>query len=190
MLPFWARDRETAAQIVQLLPTSRTFELEHSTDAPDKRDGKRMLLVLGAAVLLAGAALFIGFRRTPAPDAETPASVTSVQNDVPVIATPEIPGSAKTPLRRVRPPRPPTFSGLHRWSGDPITPEQARRLAIMAEDPVDWTVPPPGSSTTSAEAAARTARMARLSPPAESEAEPEVEAFVPMPRSRDPAAYR
>jgi hypothetical protein len=181
VLPFWARDRDTAAQIVQLLPTSRTFELEHSTNEPDKRDGKRMLLVLGAAVLLAGVALFIGFRRAPAPNAETPASVASMENDVPVIAAPEIPGltqnaaaaSASSQTAGVQPPA--------SLVGEPITPEQARRLAIMAEDPVDWTVSPTGSSTTSAEAAARTARMARLSPPAESEAEPQAEGFVPIP---------
>src|SRR3954467_7258635 len=29
VLPFWARNREAASQIVQLLPTLRTFEVEH-----------------------------------------------------------------------------------------------------------------------------------------------------------------
>lgn len=50
VLPFWAGDRDTAAQIVRLLPTSQTVELEHSTDAT--RSGKsgtdpRVLLTLG-----------------------------------------------------------------------------------------------------------------------------------------------
>ena len=52
-LPFWARDRETAAQIVQLLPTSRTFELEHGTDDPrDRKVARRTPLMLAAAVTL------------------------------------------------------------------------------------------------------------------------------------------
>jgi hypothetical protein len=57
VLPFWAGDRDTAAQIVRLLPTSHTVELEHSTDAtrPEKpRSDWRLLLSIGAllAVLL------------------------------------------------------------------------------------------------------------------------------------------
>ncbi len=181
VLPFWARDRDTAAQIVQLLPTSRTFELEHTTDAPDKGNGTRMPLVLGAAVLLAGTALLIGSRRAPAPDAATPASETSVQNDVPVIAAPEIPGSAENAAAPSASTQSNEVQRPASLVGEPITPEQARRLAIMAEDPVDWTVAPSGSSTTLAEAAARTARMARLALPAESEARSDAEGFVPMP---------
>jgi hypothetical protein len=175
VLPFWARDRDTAAQIVQLLPTSRTFELEHSTHEPDK-GRKRMPLFLGAAaaVLVAGA-LFMGYRQTSLPVTNVP------QNDAAITAAPGLPqrteesGTAATaPSIAAAAPRSPSW-----WQGEPITPEQARRLAIMAEDPVDWTVAPPTSSTASAEAAARAARMAALSPPAALEAENEAEGFVP-----------
>jgi hypothetical protein len=175
VLPFWARDRDTAAQIVQLLPTSRTFELEHDTHKPD-RGGRRMPLFLGAAgaALVAGA-FFMGYRQTPLPMKNDP------QNTAAVAAAPGLPqpsaesGTAATaPPTAAASPRTPSW-----WQGDPITPEQARRRAIMAEDPVDWTVAPPTSSTASAEAAARAARMAGLSPPAGLEAEPEAEGFVP-----------
>ena len=33
VLPFWADDRDIAAQIVRLLPTSQTVEIEHETQA-------------------------------------------------------------------------------------------------------------------------------------------------------------
>jgi hypothetical protein len=51
VLPFWAGDRDTAARIVRLLPTSHTVELEHSTGvtSPEKpRADWRVLLLLGA----------------------------------------------------------------------------------------------------------------------------------------------
>ncbi len=54
-LPFWARDRDTAEQIVQLLPTSRTLELEHSLTRRTAAMASFMPLVLGAAVIIAGA---------------------------------------------------------------------------------------------------------------------------------------
>jgi hypothetical protein len=57
-----------------------------------------------------------------------------------------------------------------------ITPDEARKLAMLAEDPVDWTTPPPTSSRALVEAAARANRMARLDPADAAE----VEGFVPM----------
>ncbi len=59
VLPFWADDRDIAAQIVRLLPTSQTVEIEHSTDATHSgkpRADWRVLLSLGVA----GAALAVG----------------------------------------------------------------------------------------------------------------------------------
>ena len=170
VLPFWARDRDTAAQIVQLLPTSRTFELEHSTDEPDRGDGKRMPLVLGAAVLIAGGALFIGFNR-PAP-VDTPAALdaAAARTDAPLTA---VAGISPANNDAAVAPRPAPLSSL----GDPITPEQARRLAIMAEDPVDWTSPPGKSVVLPSNRPGTRAEP----PPADAApaSEPEVESFVP-----------
>ena len=53
-IPFWARDRETAAQIVNLLPTSRTVEIEHETrdrHAGSGSKGLKLLAILGAAAV-------------------------------------------------------------------------------------------------------------------------------------------
>jgi hypothetical protein len=186
-LPFWARDRETAAQIVQLLPTSRTFELEHGTDDPrDRKVARRTPLMLAAAVALivASGALFINYQRpvvSTSPVLDVPPEVEMP----PTVASTETPAEAAPPLlTETAPPAeradaaPPAVAAAPAkspaWEGDPMTPEQARRLAIMAEDPVDWTTAAPTSGTASAEASARAIRMARLSP-----AEPEAEGFVP-----------
>jgi hypothetical protein len=58
VVPFWADDRDTAAKIVRLLPTSHTVEMEHSTNATSSEKPRadwRLLLSIGAllAVLLA-----------------------------------------------------------------------------------------------------------------------------------------
>jgi len=59
-LRFWARDRDTAAQIVQLLPTSRTVEIEEISPASRFRVNRRAISLLGAALvvlMLGGVAL-------------------------------------------------------------------------------------------------------------------------------------
>ena len=69
VLPFWAGDSGTAAQIVRLLPTNQTVEIEHSTEAPGARKpraDRRVLLTIGVT-LVAGIAAFwaISLRTTP-----------------------------------------------------------------------------------------------------------------------------
>jgi len=70
VLPFWADDRDTAAKIVQLLPTRQTVELEHSTDATQStRSGSdwRLLLTIGMVVAVIGAASWAIYFRTASP---------------------------------------------------------------------------------------------------------------------------
>jgi hypothetical protein len=72
VLPFWAGDSDTAAQIVQLLPTNHTVEIEHSTDATDARKPSadwRVVLTIGLTLLAGIAAVWaINFRTsTPLP---------------------------------------------------------------------------------------------------------------------------
>lgn len=75
VLPFWAHDRETAARIVQLLPTARTFEVENGTTNGGHKPASRQAALLMAAVVLVGACglLFIDFNR-PAPPVAAVAS--------------------------------------------------------------------------------------------------------------------
>ena len=57
----WAADASTAAEIVQLLPTRRTVELEHTTDrlaGERPRYDRRVLAMLGV-VAVAGAAIWL-----------------------------------------------------------------------------------------------------------------------------------
>jgi hypothetical protein len=51
-LRFWANDRDTAARIVQLLPTSRTVELEESAAVGGYRVNRRIAVALGLALAL------------------------------------------------------------------------------------------------------------------------------------------
>jgi len=68
VLPLWANGSETAAQIVKLLPTTHTIELEHTTQPQRKFHlHKRMLILL--FVLLACAAVLLALAQRPSPAA-------------------------------------------------------------------------------------------------------------------------
>ena len=70
VLPFWAGDRATAAQIVRMLPTSQTVELEHSTDVTQSgMPGAdwRVLLTIGIALAVGAAAVWTLYSRTSSP---------------------------------------------------------------------------------------------------------------------------
>jgi hypothetical protein len=159
-LPFWAPDRATAAQIVESLPTTRTVEVE---DEPGERrsagGARRLPLLMAAAVLLivVCGALFINFRR-PVADSAVVAEVPPMMELPPLAEVPPAGMSTATSAEVV-----PLDERADRTSpgasAGPITPEEARLLAILAEDPVDWTP----------------ARTTEPSPAAE----PEADDFVP-----------
>ena len=114
-------------------PRRRTVEIEHSTDEPDRGDGKRMPLVLGAAVLIAGAALFIGFNR-PAP-VDTPAALdaAAARTDAPLTAVAEIsPANNDAAVA----PRPAPLSSL----GEPITPRAGSTAGDIGGGSRRWDV--------------------------------------------------
>ena len=56
-LRFWANDRDTAARIVHLLPTSRTVELEESAAVGGFRLNRRIAAVLGLALAVIAAVI-------------------------------------------------------------------------------------------------------------------------------------
>lgn len=75
VLPFWAGDRDIAAQIVRLLPTRETVEIEHSTGATQSgkpRADWRVLLVAGVAVAAVLAGTWAFYPRTEPPVAALP----------------------------------------------------------------------------------------------------------------------
>ncbi len=170
ILPFWTRDRDTAAQIVQLLPTSRTIELENGADQVRERKmapRTPLMLALAMVLVVASGALFI---RSLHPVIVAPPMVAT---------TPRLPNETMYPAEVPDPvltssvavaPRP-----VHE-SDRFTTPDEARKLAMLAEDPVDWTASPPSSARAVAEAAARDARMALVGVTEDAE----VDGFVPM----------
>ncbi len=84
VLPFWAKDHETATRIVSLLPTTRTIEVEGKvTPAPRKpRRGLPIAVVFGLLGLVAGALLVIGLRKETAP------AVATLSPSIPAIVVP------------------------------------------------------------------------------------------------------
>jgi hypothetical protein len=74
VVPFWADDRDTAAKIVQLLPTRETVELEHSTDVTRSANARADWRAIGfAAVAAAGlvAGSWLAYRRMESPSASS-----------------------------------------------------------------------------------------------------------------------
>ncbi|MBC8025805.1 MAG: hypothetical protein H7Y89_07430 [Steroidobacteraceae bacterium] len=69
VVPLWVKDRETAANIVHLLPTTRTVELEesHSRAAPRARIDRRVAVALLAGIAIGGVATWALMRNEPAP---------------------------------------------------------------------------------------------------------------------------
>ena len=102
VLPFWAGDRATAAQIVRLLPTTHTVELEHSTGASSPQHPRadwRVVLSVGALLVVMVASLWAFYSRShlaietaaPAHPRETPVpAAEAVQEPQPVQAEPVV----------------------------------------------------------------------------------------------------
>jgi hypothetical protein len=174
VLPFWARNREAAVQIVQLLPTSRTIEIEDGGDETRARKVARrtpLMLVATMVLVIASGALFTAYQRPvvvgPPEVVAAPASKTET---APAMESPTVgaePGSSAAVA-----PAPKSVPLSDRFT----TPDEARKLAMLAEDPIDWTSAPPSSRRAVVEAAARDARMARLGLTGDAE----VDGFVPM----------
>jgi hypothetical protein len=63
VVPFWAYDRDAAAEIVRLIPTTHTVELEHTTASPKRAEFKVDRRVLAAFLVIfilgLGAAYFL-----------------------------------------------------------------------------------------------------------------------------------
>ena len=91
-LQFWADDRETAAQIVRLLPTTRTVELEHSAPRPRRlRSQKPLFAALFTIIAIAGTILW---QRSRPPALAVVAPPTF---EVPPVTVPLLPEVEATP---------------------------------------------------------------------------------------------
>ncbi|HET9864196.1 MAG TPA: hypothetical protein VFP37_12175, partial [Steroidobacteraceae bacterium] len=133
-----ASNRETAAQIVQLTPTSRTFEVESEpAGSPAKRKTRLRFAPLGVGTMLLIAALTLLFMKRPAVDEVVASATPPPPMSVPVTVSESeampVPQADEADVPEVR---------IDAAGGEPITADEARKLAILAEDPVDWTQPP------------------------------------------------
>jgi hypothetical protein len=152
-LPFWARDRDTAAQIVRLLPTLRTIEVEQDADASPAKTRARWVAPVGIAIaiviVIASAVWVIGMKR-PAVDGpanhvasletDAPAAPDRVHDEPSAAAAPTAAAAGSVPLLD-------SGAGPHAVEQDDVlTPEQARRAAIVYGPPLAEMDGPPASA--------------------------------------------
>lgn len=85
VMPVWARDSETAARIVKLLPTARTVELDQVTEASRYRlDWRPLALLLAVAIALAVGVIWQ--QRSGAPGLAVPVADAPVQDQASIDA--------------------------------------------------------------------------------------------------------
>lgn len=126
VFPFWADDRDAAAQIVRLLPTSRTVEIEHATNSAKPRTDWRVLLPSGVALAAIAVGTWAVYQRNNLVVKADPASTSIAEAPV------EAPVPAPTPTRDaaaqdVEPAAEPARSAA--WNEAPAIPIDPRRPA-------------------------------------------------------------
>jgi hypothetical protein len=89
VVPFWADDRDTAAKIVQLLPTRETVELEHSTDVTRSMKSRadwRAIGIAGTTAVLLVASGWLVYRRLELPTTPVVAAAPAASVSTPTTA--------------------------------------------------------------------------------------------------------
>jgi hypothetical protein len=112
VLPFWVKDRDAAAQIVTLLPTHRSIELDHAASSARRyRLDRRLVTVLLACVVATGAFVLMLQRHLDAeraiPGVEAPAR-TATPDAMPDTAAASLDSAG---LAEVGPPTPASAAG-------------------------------------------------------------------------------
>lgn len=146
VLPFWANDRDAAEQIVRLLPTSQTVEIEHSTDATQtgkSRPDWRMLLTLGVMLAAVAVGTWAIYQRDTLDVASASAPVTAVEGPGTLPIPDASEALADSPA--VESLAPPVAAGA--MPATPLeTPEASAEAATPSFlEPPPIVVPPPGS---------------------------------------------
>jgi hypothetical protein len=168
VLPLWAKDRDAAAHIVELLPTPHTIEMESA--APEVRAATavrwRPLVLLALVVVAAGAVWVFRAKRPEAPSTspvQSPAAAPAAVVPNPVAVSPTTAAPPSTPL-----PKSPTDSTPDN-STPPATSIGVEPRAVQAATPAAADETPSPSQTTRKPAAA----------PAAATAAPDPDNFVP-----------
>ena len=150
VVPFWAHDRDTAAKIVQLLPTRETVELEHSTDATRSsklRADWRAIGISAAAAVVLVVGSWLAYRRLALP-ATPVGGGTSVSTLAPATAGPATSIESPIPSDMPDATRALDDSRLPAVEAPPVTTPGSRSASTdvpgFLEPPV-FEVAPPGS---------------------------------------------
>ena len=140
ILPLWADDREVAAEIVRLLPTERTVEVELPARAPKFRPDPRAFGgLLALAIVIVGAV--VGLRRsevapppvTAAPEVEAAPVEARPAPATPELATVEIP-EAELPVRFDEPVVPiPPGTRAHKFAVAQVALFDKQAVALLEE---------------------------------------------------------
>jgi hypothetical protein len=151
VLPFRARDRQTAAQIVQLLPTTRTVELEESprkTRGAGGRERSRFALVASIAVIAVSGASILVFNSKPEVESGLSAGVAAVDmaareegfvpeipSDVAASVLPDSTEPAAQPAPQMAEVPAPAAQATPPPNAEPATAVPARRRVVAAQVP-------------------------------------------------------
>jgi len=150
VVPFWADDRDTAAKIVQLLPTRETVELEHSTDVTRSANARadwRAIGIAGAAVALLVASGWLVYRRLEVPSAHVVATAPAVSVALPatsVTSAPEPLGAMPDATSALDDSRLPDSEASAAAVAQPDSRSSASEVPAFLETP-EFEVTPPGS---------------------------------------------
>jgi hypothetical protein len=180
VLPFWAKDAVAAAEIIRVLPTTRTVEIEeagHGRPEELRYDPRVTYPMIGAVlVLLLGGALLSLSGNEPAP-MPTQADTAEPFVPDPAVLPPLLVESENLAESAPEPPRTPTAPG----EPPPPTPlDESVRASLPARTPEEYSTAAsmPARSRTPRPAIDETAAIAAPTATASSD-EGEVEPFVP-----------
>jgi hypothetical protein len=139
-LLFFAHDRDTAARIVSLLPTTRTVELEHSTNPRARRFRSRTRAwMLAGAIALAGAVVsLLSWRNSTDPAAPITTQAPRPQFDAPPVEIPMLPVAGTDPIAPEVP--------VEREGVEPFIVDVPMPPLRMPELPRDQVLPVPSGS--------------------------------------------
>ena len=171
VLPFWAKDRDAAAQIVRLLPTSQTVEIEDANNLAKPRTDWRVLLMFGVALAAVAVGMWAVYQRNNLAVAVDPAPISDAAEPIEVPAPPRTPDVAAQNIETSAKPAPSTSSNARRVEAPafPLNaslPNPATRPAYS--EPTEASVPsnPRDSPAVSKSTPSAAASTGEASPPA------------------------
>ena len=130
IVPVWARDSDTAAEIMRLVPTHRTIETDEPIARELERPRHRWKLFAALALVGIGVAVWYGMRRDSPVDAAVALETSApVAPDAAAPVSPTSPALTETPPRSAIPPSDVTPTAAPARAAEPLEP-QATPVAL------------------------------------------------------------